>query len=83
MAGPDRTLWTAEREVPLHTRDVEQVTPREMRVLADLDALAKRLKLVLVCGKCDHSFAGGNSGDADTCSIWCRCREIRGRLPAR
>ena len=71
-------LWTPDGDVPIHERDIQYVTPTEMRVLAALHAVAQRLgRVVLLCGACDSAFQGGNTGHGHVWSISCKCREIR------
>ncbi len=77
------TLWTPDRNVPLHTKGVDTISAKDMQTLADLDALARKLRLVLVCLACDSHFQGQNDGKARTSSIWCRCREIRADTGSR
>lgn len=73
-------LWTPEGDVATHERGIDAVSPEEMKVLAALDGIARRLGLVLVCKKCDSSFTGGNTGWGRTWAINCKCREIRAEM---
>lgn len=74
----EATLWTPDRNVPVsNQRDVQLVSPKEMKILEDLDAIAHRLKLCLICPRCDTSFQGQNSRGGRTSSIFCKCREIK------
>lgn len=70
------TLWTPDREVSLK-QEVQSISPKEMKVLEELDPIAKRLGLVLICISCDGSFQGQNTGNGRTAGIACKCREIR------
>lgn len=69
-------LWTPDRTVTL-TKDVQYITPKEMKTLEDLHQIAQRLGLVVVCRACDGSFQGQNTGGGRTAGIACKCREIR------
>lgn len=77
MAGSANSLWTPDRDIPLHTKGVDVIRPEEMKTIADLHTIAQRLGLVLVCKACDHSFQGQNNGGGRTASIYCKCREIK------
>ena len=77
MAG---TLWTPDRDIPLHTRSVQHMSPVEMKVFEDLHAIAFRLNIEVRCGKCGTPFQGLNDGHARTQSIFCGCREIRAEV---
>mgnify|MGYP003333015681 CR=1 FL=1 len=77
------TLWTPDRDVPLGVSRVDQATPEEMKVFEQLDRLARKFKLVLLCPRCDKSFTGLNDGHSRTQGIHCGCREIRAELGRR
>jgi hypothetical protein len=77
-------LWTPDRNIPIdRQRNVDYISPREMKLFEDLHALATRIKVEIRCPKCGESFQGQNDGHARTQAIFCGCREIRADVGGR
>lgn len=77
------TLWTPDRDIPLHTRDVQEISPAEMKVFQDLHSIAQRLSIEIRCPRCNQSFRGLNDAKGREHSIFCGCREIKSVVGGR
>lgn len=71
------TMWTPDRDVPLHTKSTESMRPDEMKVVELMHVVAQKFGIQLICLKCKYPFQGLNSGHGRTQSIFCQCREIK------
>lgn len=76
-------LWTPDRDVDVsRERHVENCSPQEMELFANMHRFAYRHGIGMHCMKCDHPFQGFNSETGATWSVRCNCREIKATVRA-
>lgn len=74
-----RGLWTPNGEVSTREKSIVELTPRDVRMLADLHEWAHHNQVNIFCKRCEQPISGQNN-DAPgqtRVSVQCQCREWR------
>lgn len=74
-----RGLWTPQGEVGLAEKNIIELLPQEVRMLADLHEFAHKHQINIFCKRCEQPVTGQNNdapGQTHV-SVACQCREWR------
>jgi hypothetical protein len=72
-------LWTPEGIIDVEEKDVLHLSPDDVRAFSWLQVFIARhkLKVSLVCNRCNHAITGTNNDSSKVLSMACRCTEWR------
>lgn len=75
--GSGGALWTPNGMVSTREKSVEAVTREEIIIFSKFHEMAQRLRISVVCPRCDKPFLGQNNDTSPVLSVACGCRELR------